>query len=87
MTTDADGRRHAQAAMREQPQERSIAGTRTRQWKWSLGLGLLWVALAVNYWRDDDGDPVLPWLFTGLAVLQLGTAAIIWWRDRNESPS
>ncbi len=74
------------ATTSDQTGERIRARRRT-QWKVSLALGLLWVVMAANYWRDDDGDPVLPLLFTAWAVMQLSTAAIIWWRDRSESPS
>ena len=85
VTTDADGERDALAA--DQYQERRRARPGDRQWKIQLGLGLLWVGLAVNFWLDGDSDPTLRWLWTGVAALQLGTAFLLRRRVQNQPSS
>jgi hypothetical protein len=86
VTTDADGERDALAAMREQYQERRTARMRRRQWKWTLGMGVFWALFAAAQWLVGD-DPVLRWGWTGLAVVQLLAAALLWRRVRREPPS
>ena len=86
MTSDAEMDRAARQALREQYQQRRMARFRRRQWKWALAMAVLWAVLAGLSWLDGV-DPVLRWVHTGAAVLQLVAAAFLWRRGRWWSPS
>ncbi|CCG03207.1 hypothetical protein [Blastococcus saxobsidens] len=54
------------------------------QLRLQIGLGLLWVVLAVLRWTEDDGSDWLDWGWTVLSLAYLGVGLACWRTFRRE---
>ncbi|WP_448623765.1 hypothetical protein [Geodermatophilus sp. URMC 64] len=54
--------------------------------KFQLAFVPLWPAMAVLWWLNEEADPWLRWMWTALALLQVGLGVTLWRQLRRPLP-
>jgi hypothetical protein len=55
--------------------------------KFQLALVPFWTVSALFWWFNPTADPLVRWLFAGLAVAQLGLGVVLWRQLRRPLPA